>query len=198
LLRDASDERSRLSATRALHQTQRLVALVRDLTDAARLQGGKLGLDLAALDLVPLVAQVAETVQALPAGHPVRLDLGAAPVWVRGDGERLEQVLFKLLTTTGAHAPSVRTIDVRLRRVGAEAALEVRDYGRGIAADQLPHLFSRFYQVARADRPAQGGLGLFICQEVVAAHGGRIAVASTEGAGTTCTVWLPLTESVAA
>ncbi len=73
--------------------------------------------------------------------------------------------------------------------------LEVQDYGRGIAADHLPHLFTRFYQVARADRPAQGlGLGLFICQELIAAHGGHITVASTEGEGTTFTVGLPLLE----
>ncbi len=73
----------------------------------------------------------------------------------------------------------------------------VQDYGRGIAADQAPHLLERFYQVARPDRPWQGGmgLGLFICQEVVSAHGGRIAVASTEGEGTTFTGWLPLTET---
>ncbi len=149
LLHAGTDERSRRYATRALHQTQVLVTLVRDLTDAARLQGGTLRLDRAALDLVPLIAQVAETVQALPAGHAIRLALGAAPVWVRGDAGRLEQVLVNLLTNAGAHAPSETPIDVRLRRVGAEVALDVQDYGRGIAADQLPHLFTRFYQVAR-------------------------------------------------
>jgi len=199
LLHAGSDERSRRYATRALHQTQVLVTLVRDLTDAARLQGGQLTLDRAALDLVPLIAQVAETVQALPAGHAIRLALGAAPVWVRGDAGRLEQVLVNLLTNAGAHAPSETPIDVRLRRVGAEAALDVQDYGWGIADDQLSHLFTRFYQVARADRPSQGGLGLglFICQELIAAHGGRIAVASREGHGTTFTVWLPLLEGEA-
>jgi len=196
LLHTGSDERSRLYATRALHQTQLLVTLVRDLTDAAHLQGGKLTLDRAALDLVPLVAQVAETAQALPAGHTIHLALGAAPAWVRGDAGRLEQVLVNLLTNAAAHAPSATPIDVRLRRASAEAVLEVQDYGRGIAADQLPHLFARFYQVARADRPSQGGLGLglFICQELIAAHGGHITVASTEGEGTTFTVWLPLLE----
>ncbi len=199
LLRAGSDERSRRYATRALHQTHVLVTLVRDLTDAARLQSGALSLDLATLDLVPLIAQVAETAQALPAGHTIRLALGAAPVWVRGDAGRLEQVLVNLLTNAGAHAPSETPIDVRLRRVGAEAALDVQDYGWGIADDQLSHLFTRFYQVARADRPSQGGLGLglFICQELIAAHGGRIAVASREGHGTTFTVWLPLLEGEA-
>jgi len=194
LLHAGSDERSRRYATRALHQTQALVTLVRDLTDAARVQGGQLRLDRTTLDLVPLIAQVAETAQALPGGHTIHLALGATPVWVHGDAGRLEQVLVNLLTNASVHAPSATPIDVRLRRVGVEAALEVQDYGRGIAADQLPHLFTRFYQVARADRPAQGGLGLglFICQELVAAHGGRITVASTEGHGTTFTVWVPL------
>jgi len=196
LLHAGSDERSRRYAMRALHQTQALVTLVRDLTDAARVQGGQLRLDRAALNLVPLIAQVAETAQALPGGHTIHLDLGVAPAWVHGDAGRLEQVLFNLLTNASAHAPSARAIDVRLRRVGAEVAVEVQDYGRGIAADQLPHLFTRFYQVARADRPAQGGLGLglFICEQLVAAHGGRITVASAEGHGTTFTVWLPLRE----
>jgi len=199
LLQEDSDARSRLYAMRALHQTQRLVTLVRDLTDAARVQGGKLSLDLTDVDLAPLVAQVAEMAQTLPAGHAIRLDRGAASLWVRGDAGRLEQVLFNLLTNASTHAPSARAIDVRLRRVGAEVALEVQDYGRGIGADQLPHLFARFYQIARADRPAQGGLGLglFICHELITAHGGRITVASIEGHGTTFTVWLPLLEDKA-
>jgi len=193
----SDDERLVLYATRALSQMRRLTALVGDLTDVARLQSGKLTLVLTAVELGAVVERVVETARDLPPGHTIHLAAAADPLWLTGDAGRLEQVLFNLLTNAVAHAPSATPIDVRLRRVGAEAALEVQDYGRGIAADQLPHLFERFYQVARPDRPSHGGmgLGLFICQEVVAAHGGRIAVASTEGAGTTFTVWLPLTET---
>jgi two-component system CheB/CheR fusion protein len=88
---------------------------------------------------------------------------------------------------------------VRLRRVDGEVELQVQDDGRGIAPAALPHLFTRFYQVARRDRPSQGGLGLglFICMELVRAHGGRMGVRSTEGEGTTFTVWLPLLDSAA-
>ncbi len=190
------DERTRRYATQAQGQMRRLVALVRDLTDVARLQSGKLTLDVDPLDLAALVAGVVETARDLPPGHTIHLDAGVVPLRVRGDAGRLEQVLFNLLTNAFVHAPSVAPIDVRLRQEGADVALEVQDHGRGIAADQLPHLFSRFYQVARPDRPSQAGLGLglFICQELVAAHGGRIAVTSTEGEGTTFTVWLPLLE----
>jgi len=192
--RTSNDERTRRYATQAQGQMRRLVALVRDLTDVARLQSGKLTLTMAPLDLAALVTGVVETARDLPPGHTIHLDAGAVPLRVRGDAGRLEQVLFNLLTNAFAHAPSASPIEVRLRQEYGEVTLEVRDDGRGIAADQLPHLFSRFYQVARPDRPSQGGLGLglFICQELAAAHGGRIAVASTEGAGTTFTVWLPL------
>jgi len=190
----SDDERLVLYATRALSQMRRLTALVGDLTDVARLQSGKLTLVLTAVELGAVVERVVETARDPPPGHTIHLAAAADPLWLTGDAGRLEQILFNLLTNAVAHAPSATPIDVRLRRVGAEAALEVQDYGQGIAADQLPHLFSRFYQVARPDRPSQGGLGLglFICREVVAAHGGRIDVASTEGKGTTFTVWLPL------
>ncbi len=196
LLDAGGDDRSRLYATRALHQTRRLVTLVRDLTDAARLQSGKLTLDVGPVDLVPLVEQVVDTAQALSPGQAIRLAAGAAPVWVSGDAGRLEQILFNLLTNAATHAPSAQGIDVRLRRAGDRVELEVQDYGRGIAADQLPHLFTRFYQVAHTDRSSRGGLGLglFVCRELVAAHEGRITVASTEGEGTTFSVWLPLLE----
>ncbi len=195
--RTSDDERLVRYATQALGQARRLVALVRDLTDVARLQSGKFTLTLAPLDLIPLVARVVETARDLPPGHTISLDVGATPLGVHGDAGRLEQVLFNLLTNAIAHALSETPIDVRLRREGDEIALDVQDHGPGIAIDQLPHLFSRFYQVARDDRPSQGGLGLglFICQELVTAHGGRIAVTSMQGEGTTFTVWLPLLDA---
>ncbi len=195
--RISDDERLVRYATQALGQARRLAALVRDLTDVARLQSGKLTLDLAPLDVAPLVARVVETARDLPPGRTISLDVGATPLWVHGDAGRLEQVLFNLLTNAIAHAPSETPIDVRLRRVDGDIALDVQDHGLGIAADQFPHLFSRFYQIARDDRPSQGGLGLglFICQELVEAHGGRITVVSTEGEGATFTVWLPLLDA---
>jgi len=195
----SDDERVVHYVTRARAQMKRLGLLVRDLTDVTRLQTGKLTLAIAAVDLSALALQVVETARDLPPGHTIRLDGATVPLRVAGDAGRLEQVLLNLLTNAFAHAPSEAAVEVRLRRVDGEAALEVQDHGQGIAADQVPHLFTRFYQVARPDRPSQGGLGLglFICQEVVAAHGGRIAVASTPGAGATFTVWLPLLEDEA-
>jgi signal transduction histidine kinase len=119
---------------------------------------------------------------------------------VRGDAGRLEQVLLNLLTNALKYTPPTSQIAVRLRRVGGEVALAVQDNGPGIATYQVPHLFARSYQVARPERaPRSGlGLGLFICHELVTAHGGRLEVQSTEGVGTTFTVWLPLLDATGA
>jgi len=200
LQRGDATERAEIYATRARYQIRRLGTLITDLTDVARLQGGRLTLDLTPVDLVPLTIEAVETARAHSPAREIRIDTGPVPLWVRGDAGRLEQVLLILLTTAIAYTASATPIDVRLRRVGAEVALEVRDYGRGIAPAALPLLFDRFYQVARPDRPSQGGLGLglFICHELVIAHSGRIEVASTEGEGTTFTVWLPVLDAATA
>jgi two-component system CheB/CheR fusion protein len=196
-------ERVRRYATRALEQAQRLNDLVGDLLDVARLQSGKFRLSLEWVDLVPLAARALETAQLLAEGQAIHLDAAGArdaPLPVRGDAVRLEQVLLNLLTNAITHAPETQRIDVRLRREAREAVVEVQDYGPGIAAAELATLFSRFHQVDRTgSRPAKGlGLGLFISKELVTAHGGTIDVRSTEGAGTTFTIRLPLAESASA
>jgi signal transduction histidine kinase len=99
-----------------------------------------------------------------------------------------------LLSNAVSYAPDTQRIDVRLRRVRGQAELQVQDYGPGIPPADQEHLFSRFFQVERTDRPSSSGLGLglYISREIVAAHGGTIDVASGEGQGTTFTVRLPL------
>ena len=107
---------------------------------------------------------------------------------------RLEQVLQNLLTNAITYAPASPTIAVRLCRVGQEAELQVQDAGPGIAAADLPHLFSRYYQVEHQGptRATGLGLGLYITKEIVTRHGGQISVTSAEGQGTTFTIRLPL------
>ncbi|HTD79544.1 MAG TPA: HAMP domain-containing sensor histidine kinase [Chloroflexota bacterium] len=202
LQRSGADERLARYATAALHQVRRLVALVGDLVDVTRLQSGKLTLDPAPLEVGALAAQAVETARGLAQEqtHTLTLDAPAEPLWVWGDAGRLEQVLLNLLTNALKYTPPTTRIAVWLRRVGGEVALAVQDDGPGIAADQVPHLFARFYQVASPERgPRSGlGLGLFICHELVTAHGGRLEVQSTEGVGTTFTVWLPLLDATGA
>src|SRR5205085_10677905 len=202
LQRPGADEPLARYATKAQHHVRRLAALVGDLVDVTRLQSGKLTLDLAPLEVGALAAQAVETARGLAQEqtHPLTLDAPAEPLWVRGDAGRLEQVLLNLLTNALKYTSQTTRIAVRLRRVGGEVALAVQDDGPGIAADQVPHLFARFYQVARPEGAPRSGLdlGLFICQELVTAHSGRLEAQSTERVGTTFTVWLPLLDATGA
>ncbi|WP_437917236.1 ATP-binding protein [Sorangium sp. So ce302] len=101
------------------------------------------------------------------------------------------------VTNAFKHANGTPQVEVRLRRAGGGAELDVEDYGPGIPAASLPQVFSSFYQVESAGHSSGGGmgLGLFICRVIVRAHDGQIFVRSTEGKGATFTVRLPLIEN---
>ncbi len=195
LLDDRADPRARRYASQARREVARLTSLVGNLVDVVRLQTGKLTLRLEPVDLRAVVARAAEVARSLAGGIEIR-EAAGAPVQVRGDAARLEQVVINLLVNAIKHAAGTPRIDVGVRREGGAAggtAIVVEDYGVGIPAADLPHIFGSFYQVEHADRPARGGmgLGLFIAKEIVDAHGGAISVESEVGKGTRFTVRLP-------
>jgi two-component system CheB/CheR fusion protein len=196
-LLDGADPRARRYATQARQEVERLTGLVGDLVDVVRLQTGKLSLNLAQVDLRAVVARAAEVARAVAAGIEIREEAGAS-VPVRADAPRLEQVVINLLVNAIKHAAGTPRIDVRVARHDDDGAghalVVVEDYGAGIAARDLPHIFGSFYQVEHKNRPSRGGmgLGLFIAKEIVEAHGGEISAASGVGTGTRITVRLPL------
>jgi PAS domain S-box-containing protein len=205
----------------ALGQVDRQMRLIEDLLDVTRLQSGKFSLRREPLRLDTLLERVAETGQIVAKGQKIELTIeggmaagegsgedarGASrSLLVNGDATRLEQAVLNLVTNAITYAPGSARIDVRLCRVDglavdglatAVAEIEVQDYGKGIAANDLSDLFTRFYQVGQGNPlPAQGlGLGLFIARQIVEAHGGMISVESTEGKGATFIIKLPLLE----
>ncbi|KYF81733.1 hypothetical protein BE11_12240 [Sorangium cellulosum] len=197
LLPGDGDPRLRRFASLARTQSERLDRLVDDLVSATRIQTGKFELKLSEVALVPLVTHVAESAQTLAQTPKIHLDLpsdAAEPMVMNGDPARLEQVLMNLLGNAFRHADGSPRIDLRLRRTDGSAELDVVDYGPGIPAADLPNVFSSFYQVERSKGSSTGGmgLGLFICREIVKAHGGQLSVRSTEGKGATFTIRLPL------
>jgi two-component system CheB/CheR fusion protein len=190
-----ADERARLYIAQVRQQMQRLQRLIDDLLDVGRLQGGRLQLDRSPVDLVPLVSDLVEALQATQEGPPIRAELTSEPLLVLGDTTRLSQVVINLLSNAARHAPDSPVVEVRLQRVDGAVVLEVQDYGPGIPSDIQGHLFDRFYHVEY--RSGQGGLGvgLFITRELVQAHGGDISLRSEPGNGATFTVRLPLLET---
>jgi two-component system OmpR family sensor kinase len=111
-----------------------------------------------------------------------------------GDELRIRQAVANLLANARAHTPPGTSVAVTLATEGDDRTVAVSDNGPGIAADDLPHLFERFYRVdaSRARRSGGSGLGLAIVQAIAEAHGGSVAVASIEGEGAAFTIGLPI------
>ncbi|HWE64962.1 MAG TPA: ATP-binding protein [Chloroflexota bacterium] len=183
----------------ALHEmrgeVERLSDLVADLLTLARADAGaeEMPRDLVALDAV--VTAVCADVQRLAHREGVTLELACAfDVVVMGEGRRLHHLLLNLLDNAIRYTPPGGTVRVTLETHGASAYLRVADTGIGIAPDDLPHIFDRFYRADTARSRASGGagLGLAIARWCVEAHAGQIAVESTPGLGSVFTVLLPL------
>ncbi|MBV8715494.1 MAG: hypothetical protein JOZ65_10545, partial [Chloroflexi bacterium] len=113
---------------------------------------------------------------------------------VDADPDRLQQVLLILIDNAIKHTPSGGRVEVRVRRHGAQAELEVADTGSGIAPEHLPRIFDRFYRADKARARERGGtgLGLAIAKMLIDAHHGHLQLNSQLGAGTQATVSLPL------
>ena len=141
----------------------------------------------------PLQAAVAQ-MRALAAGRDVDLTCNCAdPLWIMGDAGQIKQVVLNLLDNAVRHTPAGGTVALRGAVDGGAVRIEVQDTGSGIAAEDLPHIFERFYRgdASRSRATGNSGLGLAIVRALVEAHEGQIAVQSAPGAGTCFTIRLP-------
>jgi two-component system OmpR family sensor kinase len=165
-------------------ESARMSALVEDLLLLARLDAGR-PLESAPVDLTRLAIDAASDARVAGPGHRWQLELPDGPVIVRGDEQRLHQVLANLLSNARTHTPPGTTVTVALASSpsGGAAELSVTDDGPGIPAELQPDLFERFVRGDSSRSRAAGstGLGLAIVAAVVAAHQGTVAVASRPG-----------------
>jgi two-component system, OmpR family, phosphate regulon sensor histidine kinase PhoR len=158
-------------------QTDYLVGLLNLLLDYSRLEAGRFELEPKRIDLVGLVKNVVASVQAMSEGYQVAIH--TAPR-IEGDWDalRLEQVLHNLLTNAAKYSPERGVIDVTIEADDLSATVRVSDQGIGLAKSELGQVFKRFYRAEGTRRLEGTGLGLYICQRIVTAHGGRIWAAS--------------------
>lgn len=188
------DVRSAMSVIR--RNAHRLLRLIDDLLDLARLDVGGLRLHVAELDLVELAARVVESARAAAEARRMTLSFRAEvpTLAVYGDPHRLEIVLTNLLGNALKFTPDGGRISVRLGGSDKSCVVAVEDSGPGIPENELGRIFDRFYQVEGSQRRRQGGagIGLSLARKLCELHGGSIAVASVVGQGTTFSVTLPL------
>lgn len=174
--------------------TLRLQRLVNSLLDFSRLEAGRLQARFQPTDLAAYTGELASVFRAAieKAGLTLVVDCPPLPTPILVDPALWEKVVFNLLSNA-LKFTFHGEVAVSLREEAGEAVLRVRDTGEGIAAAELPHLFSRFYRVegTKARSHEGSGIGLALVQELVQLHGGTIVVESAPGQGTTFTVRLP-------
>jgi PAS domain S-box-containing protein len=171
--------------------------LIGDLLDVSRIITGKLRLEARPLDLRPVMEAGVDAVKPSAEAKGVRLGLDVPPdlPQITGDPDRLQQVVWNLVTNAVKFTPEGGQVDVEVRRDATGVHLTVRDTGVGIPPDFLPHVFERFRQADSTSTRAHGGLGLglSIVRHLVELHGGTVHAASEgEGKGAVFTVKLPL------
>ncbi len=177
-------------------QIAKLVVLINDLLDVTRVNSGKIQFRKADFAFDAVVAEAVEEVQQTTERQRI-IYTGTTNETIYGDRDRIGQVLINLLTNAIKFSPEAATIVVTAASDAAQVTLSVQDFGIGISAAQLPHVFERFYQGAgEHDASVPGlGLGLYISSEIVQRHGGTIWVESTLGQGTIFHFTLPIAGS---
>jgi len=180
-------------------EVDRLTRLVGDLLMMAQAETGRLPLMFEPVELDELVFEVFEQLKVLSAGkHNVRID-NIRPVMVTGDRDRLKQVFLNIGSNAIKFTEDGGEIDLNLSVSGNWVEVDVIDHGPGIPKEEIRYIFERFYRGDKSrtrSRADSGfGLGLPIAYWIVRNHGGRIDVESTEGVGTTFSVWLPISQS---
>src|SRR5215467_4378449 len=196
LRRKTGMDASVASALDCIERNARMEArLVEDLLDVSGSLAGKMRLNFMPVELPEIVNAAVETVRPIAEKKQIKIQmqLDKNASMASGDRDRLQQVIWNLLTNAVKFTPGGGQIRVQLLRIGSSIQVVVSDTGEGIPADFLPFVFDPFSQANNTRTRSQGGLGLglAIVRHIVDMHGGTVRVRSTEGRGTTFTISLP-------
>jgi CheY-like chemotaxis protein len=186
-------DRGLAAIDRGIRAQSRLIA---DLLDHSRIVTGKVQISRRLVDLAVVAESAVDVLRAAAEAKDIALELWRDPrsTIVLGDPDRLQQVLWNLMSNAVKFTPRSGRVQVWVGRVGTSVHLRVTDTGQGITADFLPHVFERFRQAESSTRRTQPGLGLglAIVRQIVELHGGTVHAQSPgQGQGSTFTVILP-------
>jgi signal transduction histidine kinase/DNA-binding response OmpR family regulator len=190
---DGLDDRQREFLDIVLVSTNRLVDLVNDLLDVARLEAGRVEVHRRPVDVAEVLDDVVTLLRGRIATKDQHVNVDVAPDTPRvlADATRLRQMLTNLVTNAHLYTDDGGTLTLRAGRHAAGVRIEIADTGRGMTAAELEHVFERFSRGAASTGTPGTGLGLSIVKSLVDLHGGTIDVASTPGEGTTFAITLP-------
>ncbi len=180
-------------------QTRHMDKLVQELLDLAQLEAGELKIVKVRVKLSEQLAHVCELFSPMLTEKNIQLELLAPKddeLFVTADPTRLNQVMSNLVANAVRHSPPGSAISIQMDKDAPFAVVSVIDHGEGIAAEDLPHIWERFYRAEKSRSRSGGGsgIGLAVTRQLVLAMGGEVAVESRVGEGSTFTFTLPLAE----
>jgi len=175
-------------------QLNKLTTLTSDLLDISKIQTGKFILREDIFDLAQTVRETVDNLSGTTSTHKLLLDCPINSIPTFGDKDRIEQVLINLLTNAIKYSPNAEKVMISVSADQQNACIRVQDFGIGISKDHQQHIFECFYQAAEpGEKTFPGlGMGLFITNEIIQQHHGRIWIESTEGVGSIFSFTLPL------
>ena len=174
-------------------EAHRLAALLNDLLDLQRVEQEAIELRHELVDINDLLAAQVTLYSAQSEAHALRFETAGEPLLIRGDRDRLAQVIGNLLSNGIKYSPEGGEVEVGASRIGDEVTVWVRDRGLGIPDEHKDRIFTKFFRgdVGRERGIAGTGLGLVLARQIIEAHGGEVGFESQEGAGSTFWVRLP-------
>ncbi len=181
----------------AQQSSKQLEQLVTDILDLGKMEMGKMELDEKPTELAPFFRSYFAQFESLAESRQIDFSFDIAlgnDVVAHLDQAKCRQILNNLLSNAFKFTPGGERVEAKLSLNDGVLQLSVADTGPGIHPDDLPHLFDRYFQTTRPDKPAEGGtgIGLALCNEYAQLFGGKIEVESTLGYGTLFRVWLPV------
>jgi two-component system OmpR family sensor kinase len=191
LNREHSEEEYREALAACQRAAQRMRRLIESLLELARLDAGQEPMNRITFDLGQTVREAAQTLHPLADESQVKIHCDVPALECIGDPERLGQVISNLLANAIYYNKKDGTVEVTGAREHSSITLRLRDTGQGIAPEDLPRIFERFYRAEKSRSAGHSGLGLAICKAIVDAHGGSITVTSQPGSGSEFLVRLP-------
>lgn len=172
-------------------QADRLAAIISDLLDVSKIQNGKMSLNFDKASLKDIVSDSIESVSQEKATIENNFEIDDVEVFV--DAQKIGQVLINLLNNAIKYSPGDKSVVITTTRLGDQVQVSVKDQGIGIPSQDVSKIFNLFYRVTQSrDKPQGLGVGLFISQQIIEGHRGKIWVESTQGEGSTFYISFPI------
>ena len=181
-----------LYVQKALHSLKKLENLIKDLLDVSKIRSGQLELNICEFDISILLEETITAMQMVSSSHRIIRKGITGNLPIQADRQRIEQVLFNLISNAIKYSPGEKEVHVYIERTETELIINIKDFGKGVPEEEQTNIFERFYRGKDLSVHISGfGLGLYICRDIIIRHNGRIAVESG-GKGSVFYFSLPL------